>query len=141
MPPSSGKRDESSATTSPCGTKKNRAARIHSPIALGPDLAAVASHRSPSTATRLNNTRSRSPSARSNEPAPAEASLARCSGAPGELTALLLRRDGQVADVHVEVVIHAQPNDAVRRAELVRRQRGHLRAVHQEAQRIGLRRV
>ena len=87
MPPSSGKRDESSPTTSPCGTKKKSAARSHSAIALGPALAAVASHLSPSTATRLNSTRSRSPRARFSETAPAERSLARCSGAPGELTA------------------------------------------------------
>src|SRR6476660_1839096 len=64
MPPSWGKRDDSSVTTSPCGTKKNTAASTQSASALGPDLAAVASQRSPTTATRLNSTRSRSPSAR-----------------------------------------------------------------------------
>src|SRR3954471_12994399 len=64
MPPSCGKRDDSSVTTSPCGTKKNTAASTQSDRALGPDLAAVASHRSPTTATRLKRTRSRRPSAR-----------------------------------------------------------------------------
>src|SRR5678815_758276 len=124
MPPSSGKRDESSPTTSPCGTKKKSAASSQSAIALGPAFAAVASQRRPSTATRLNNTRSRSPSPRSSETAPAERSLVRSSGAPCLLTGLLLRRDGQVPDVHVEIVVHAKSDDAVRRPELVGRQRG-----------------
>src|SRR2546423_13471958 len=44
--------------------KKNSAARTHRASALGPALPAVASHRRPTTATRLNSTRSRRPSAR-----------------------------------------------------------------------------
>src|SRR3954470_16543013 len=61
MPPSCGKRDESSVTTSPCGTKKSNPASTQSASALGPAFAAVASHRRPTTATRLKSTRSRSP--------------------------------------------------------------------------------
>src|SRR5678816_2502224 len=103
MPPSSGKRDESSPTTSPCGTKKKSAASSQSAIALGPAFAAVASQRRPSTATRLNNTRSRSPSARSSEGAPSERREEWSSDAPAWLTgARSLLRDRQVADVHVE---------------------------------------
>src|SRR6476661_10932241 len=75
MPPSCGKRDDSSVTTSPCGTKKNTAASTQSASALGPDLAAVASQRSPTTATRLKRTRSRRPSARLSVEAESCASL------------------------------------------------------------------
>src|SRR5690349_8274723 len=141
MPPSSGKRDESSVTTSPCGTKKNSAASSQSAIALGPALAAVASQRSPSTATRLNNTRSRSPSARSSDGTSSRCGTSR-SDVPASLTGMRsLLRDRQVADVDVEVVVHAQADDAVPVAELAHRQRGDLRAVDEEADRVGLRRV
>src|SRR5206468_3102789 len=139
MPPSSGNRDESSVTTSPCGTKKNSAASSQSASALGPALAAVASQRSPSTATRLNNTTSRSPSARSSEAAPSARSDERSSDAPAWLTAVRsLLRDRQVADVDVEIVVHTQTDDTVPVAELAHGQRGDLRTVDEEADRIGL---
>src|SRR3954469_2346132 len=122
MPPSSGNRDESSVTTSPCGTKKSNAASSQSVSALGPALAAVASQRSPSTATRLNNTRSRSPSARSSEAARSARCGVRSSDAPVSLTgAGSLLRDRQIADVDVEVVVHAKADDPVTGAELAHR--------------------
>src|SRR6476620_3307626 len=71
MPPSCGKRDASSVTTSPCGTKNKSPASIQSAIALGPAFAAVESHRRPTTATRLKRTRARSPSARLRVPSSA----------------------------------------------------------------------
>src|SRR6185369_3839544 len=139
MPPSSGKRDESSVTTSPCGTKKNSAASSQSVSALGPALAAVASQRSPSTATRLNNTRSRSPSARSSDGTSSRCVASR-SDVPASLTGMRsLLRDRQVADVNVEVVVHAQADEAVPGPELAHRQRGNLLVVDQETDRIGLR--
>src|SRR5690348_8150901 len=142
MPPSSGKRDESSVTTSPCGTKKNSAASSQSAIALGPALAAVASQRSPSTATRLNSTRSRSPSARSSEAVSSPRKVPCSSDVPASLTGIrLLLRDRQIGDVNVEVVVHAQPDEAMSVAELAHRQCGDLRSVDEEADRVRLRRV
>src|SRR5215510_266856 len=64
MPPTLGKRDESSITTNPCGTKKKIAASSHRTSVTGPALADVARCRKPSTATRFNKTRSPSLSAR-----------------------------------------------------------------------------
>src|SRR5262249_41577998 len=64
MPPTFGKRDESSITTSPCGTKKKIAASTHKTRVTGPALADVARCRRPSTATRFIRTRSPSLSAR-----------------------------------------------------------------------------
>src|SRR5580698_6060282 len=64
MPPSAGYRDDSSATARPCGMKNMSAATIQRMIALGPALAAVAIHRSPRMATRLNSTTSRIPNVR-----------------------------------------------------------------------------
>src|SRR5215813_5416752 len=64
MPPTFGKRDESSITTNPCGTKKKIAATTHRTSVTGPALADVARCRRPSTATRFIRTRSLSLSAR-----------------------------------------------------------------------------
>src|SRR5262244_482387 len=50
MPPMFGKRDESSITTNPCGTKKKIAAITHRTSVTGPALAEVARCRRPSTA-------------------------------------------------------------------------------------------
>src|SRR3954469_2327677 len=134
MPPSSGNRDESSVTTSPCGTKKNSAASSQSAMALGPALAAVASQRSPSTATRLNNTRSRSPSARSSDGASSPRKDPCSADVPASLTGMRsLLRDRQVADVDVEIVVHAQTDEPVPGAQLTHRQRGDLLVVDEEA--------
>src|SRR5438552_805327 len=53
-------------TASPCGTKKRMAANTHNVKELGPALAAVATHGTPITATRLKSTKSRKVRARSN---------------------------------------------------------------------------
>src|SRR3954462_8748883 len=60
MPPSSGKAEESWMTARPCGMKNSAAARSHRASVPGPAFAAVATQGSPTTATRLNRTRSRS---------------------------------------------------------------------------------
>src|ERR1043166_4596389 len=64
MPPSFGKRDDSSITAIPCGMKKNTAAINHISNDPGPNFAVVPRCLRPRTATRLNNTKSRSLSAR-----------------------------------------------------------------------------
>src|SRR5712671_5870269 len=127
MPPSCGKRDASSVTTSPCGMKKNSAASTHSASALGPALPAVASHRSPTTATRLKRTRSRRPSTRGS--ALSEGASAGRAEALRETSVIRGRLEAeQVAGLQEEGVVGAvvpvEP-DAARELERLR-QRTHV---------------
>src|SRR5215510_13778098 len=64
MPPEAGKREDSSITARPCGTKKKIAANTHSVNVAGPAIAVVPRCRNPKTATRLNRIKSRRLSAR-----------------------------------------------------------------------------
>src|SRR5262249_30817375 len=64
MPPSYGNRDDNSITANPCGMKKKTAAINHISKDPGPNFAVVPRCLRPSTATKLNRTRSRNLSAR-----------------------------------------------------------------------------
>src|SRR3954465_13103058 len=122
MPPSCGKRDESSVTTSPCGTKKNTAASSQSTSALGPALPAVASHRRPTTATRLKSTRSRSPRVRGSTVSGV------ASGAAVALRVMSVIREGseaeQVARLQEERVVGAREAAQAEAARKLERLRG-----------------
>src|SRR5580704_8543866 len=64
MPPSCGKRFESSTTAMPCGQKKKIRARVQSQIVTGPSAAITGTTLRFATATTKSNTRSHMPSAR-----------------------------------------------------------------------------